>query len=404
MTIGQVKGIYSEREKHDRRTCFPARFQFRSTMPRRGRLAPTPTGLLHIGHARTFAIAAERAAGAGLVMRIEDLDAPRCREEFVAAALDDLSWLGLTWTEGPDVGGPHAPYRQSERTRWYLEVWRRLEAAGVIYPSPHSRKDVEEAASAPHENMDAAPVGGAARRLAPGGCVGESSLHPAPGASPGAAAAPVGGAARRLAPGGCVGESSLHPAPGASPGAAAALTGGAARRLAPGGCVGESSLHPAPGASPGAAVALGESIFPVSLRPASWPRAGEPGPVAWRFKVPDGRVIEFEDALCGTVRRTAGVDFGDFVVWRRDALPAYELAVVADDHAMEIEEVVRGADLLTSTARQLLLYEALGWTPPAWCHTPLVCDAAGNRLAKRTGGLAIRDLRAAGKKPEEVLA
>jgi glutamyl-tRNA synthetase len=338
MTIGQVRGIYSERQKHDRRTCFPARFQFRSTMPRRGRLAPTPTGLLHIGHARTFAIAAERAAGAGLVMRIEDLDAPRCRKEFVAAALDDLSWLGLTWTEGPDVGGLHAPYRQSERTECYLDVWRRLEAAGVIYPSPHSRKDVEEAASAPHENMDAAPVGGAARRLAPGGCVGESSLHPAPGASPGAAVAP------------------------------------------------------------------GESIFPVSLRPASWPRAGEPGPVAWRFKVPDGRVIEFEDALCGTVRRTAGVDFGDFVVWRRDALPAYELAVVADDHAMEIEEVVRGADLLTSTARQLLLYEALGWMPPAWCHTPLVCDAAGNRLAKRTGGLAIRDLRAAGKSPEEVLA
>jgi glutamyl-tRNA synthetase len=151
-------------------------------------------------------------------------------------------------------------------------------------------------------------------------------------------------------------------------------------------------------------VALGESIFPVSLRPASWPRAGDPGPVAWRFKVPDGRVIEFEDVLCGTVRRTAGIDFGDFVVWRRDALPAYELAVVADDHAMEIEEVVRGEDLLTSTARQLLLYEALGWTPPAWCHTPLICDAAGNRLAKRTGGLAIRDLRAAGKTPAEVLA
>ena len=297
-------------------------------MPRRGRLAPTPTGLLHIGHARTFAIAAERGAGAGLVMRIEDLDGPRCREEFVAAALDDLSWLGLTWTEGPDVGGPHAPYRQSERTRWYLEVWRRLEAAGVIYPSPHSRKDVEEATSAPHENMDAAPAGASSRRLAPGGCVVESSPHPAPG----------------------------------------------------------------------------ESIFPVSLRPGSWPRASEPGPVAWRFKVPDGRVIEFEDALCGTVRRTAGVDFGDFVVWRRDALPAYELAVVADDHAMEIEEVVRGEDLLTSTARQLLLYEALGWTPPAWCHTPVVCDAAGNRLAKRTGGLAIRDLRAAGKTPAQVLA
>jgi len=103
------------------------------------------------------------------------------------------------------------------------------------------------------------------------------------------------------------------------------------------------------------------------------------------------------------VRRTAGVDFGDFVVWRRDDLAAYELAVVADDHAMEIAEVVRGADLLTSTARQLLLFEALGWRPPAFCHTTLVCDAAGHRLAKRSGGLAIRDLRAVGWSPADVL-
>ena len=285
-------------------------------MPRRGRLAPTPTGLLHIGHAQTFAIAAERATGAGLVMRIEDLDGHRCREEFVAAALDDLRWLGLSWTEGPDIGGPHGPYRQSERTALYLDVWRRLEAAGVIYPSPHSRKDVEEAATAPHDTANSSPSDQSRTGF---------SLSNEPD------------------------------------------------RLKP--------------------VLLSESIFPTALRPATWPRASEPGPVAWRFKVPDGRVIEFADARCGTVCRTAGVDFGDFVVWRRDALPAYELAVVADDHAMEIEEVVRGEDLLTSTARQILLYEALGWPPPAWYHTPLVCDAAGNRLAKRSGGQTIRDLR-----------
>jgi glutamyl-tRNA synthetase len=125
--------------------------------------------------------------------------------------------------------------------------------------------------------------------------------------------------------------------------------------------------------------------------------------VAWRFLVPDGRVIEFEDGIRGTVRRTAGIDFGDFVVWRRDHLAAYELAVVADDHSMEIAEVVRGEDLLTSTARQILLYEALGWKPPNWAHAPLVCDASGERLAKRTAGLAIRDLRAAGRSPAEVL-
>jgi glutamyl-tRNA synthetase len=268
----------------------------------RGRLAPTPTGLLHVGHARTFAIAAERAGGAGLVMRIEDLDRGRCREEFVEAAFEDLRWLGIEWTEGPDRGGPQAPYRQSERTDWYLEVWRRLEQAAAIYPSPHSRRDVEAAATAPHS---------------------------------------------------------------------------------------------------------AEPIFPTALRPAvgtGRERAAEPGGVAWRFLVPDGRVIEFEDGIRGRVRRTAGVDFGDFVVWRRDDLAAYELAVVADDQAMQIAEVVRGEDLLTSTARQLLLYEALGWTAPAFCHVPLVRDAEGRRLAKRTGGLAIRDLRSRGFLPADVLS
>lgn len=275
-------------------------------MGRRGRLAPTPTGLLHAGHARTFALAADRARGAGLVLRLEDLDGPRCRTEYAAAALEDLRWLELDWTEGPDLGGPHAPYVQSERGAWFLEVWRRLEAVGAIYPSPHSRRDVEEAANAPHE-------------------------------------------------------------------------------------------------SPRPAAGEREALFPPALRPAHRQRAVAPGGVPWRFRVPDGRLIEFVDALQGLVRRTAGVDFGDFVVWRRDDLAAYELAVVADDHAMAIGEVVRGADLLTSTARQLLLYEALGWTPPAFCHAPLVCDARGERLAKRAGGLAIRDLRAAGWTPHDVL-
>jgi len=292
---------------------------------RRGRLAPTPTGLLHVGHARTFAVAAERAGAAGLVLRIEDLDGPRCRPEFAVAALEDLRWLGLDWTEGPDVGGPHGPYVQSRRAAWYLAIWRRLEATGLIYPSPHSRRDVEEAATAPHD-----PV-------TPGDCP-RSQIR------------------------------GLSPFPA-----------------------------PAPALSPA------EPIFPPALRPAHRDRAAEPGGVAWRFRVPDGRVIEFEDGLCGTVRRTAGEDFGDFVVWRRDDLAAYELAVVADDHAMEIAEVVRGADLLTSTARQLLVYEALGWKPPAFAHAPLVCDAAGQRLAKRAGGLAIRDLRAAGWSPAAVL-
>ena len=300
-------------------------------MPLRGRLAPTPTGYLHVGHARTFAVAASRAAGAGLVLRIEDLDRDRCREEYADAAIEDLRWLGLAWTEGPDVGGPHAPYRQTDRTGWYLEIWRRLAAARLIYPSPHSRRDVEEAATAPHE----------------------------------------------------------RPRP-ASFGPHASTTNAGDSLSASGGPLPEGEEV--------------ELVFPATLRPGHWDVPRDPGGVAWRFRVPDGRTIEFQDALAGTVRRTAGVGFGDFVVWRRDDMPAYELAVVADDHAMEIAEVVRGEDLLTSTARQILLYESLGWHSPTWCHAPLVRDSQGRRLAKRSGSLAIRELRRCGFSPAEVLS
>jgi glutamyl-tRNA synthetase len=273
-------------------------------MPR-GRLAPTPTGHLHVGHARTFALAAERArrAGGTLVYRTEDLDASRCRPEFAAAAIADLRWLGLDWQEGPDVGGPCGPYVQSERLPWFAEVWRRLQASGAIYPCDKSRKDVSRSLTAPHAEDDAEP------------------------------------------------------------------------------------------------------IFPPDLRPARGlgRELTAPGASNWRFRVPDGETIAFDDALRGPQAFVAGRDFGDFLVWRKDGFPAYELAVVADDHAMGITEVVRGADLLLSTARQLLLYRALGWTAPTWAHAPLIVDADGRRLAKRTAGLSIRELRAAGRTPAEVL-
>jgi glutamyl-tRNA synthetase len=273
-------------------------------MPR-GRLAPTPTGYLHVGHARTFALAAERARrdGGTLVYRTEDLDASRCRPEFADAAMADLRWLGLDWQEGPDVGGPCGPYVQSQRQPWFAEVWRRLQATGVIYPCDKSRQDVARALTAPHAEDDAEP------------------------------------------------------------------------------------------------------IFPPALRPAlgQGREAREPGTQNWRFRVPDGETIAFTDALRGPLAFVAGRDFGDFLVWRRDGFPAYELAVVADDQAMGITEVVRGADLQLSTARQLLIYRALGWTAPSWAHAPLIMDAEGRRLAKRTAGLSIRELRAAGRSPAEVL-
>src|SRR5215472_15120601 len=110
----------------------------------RGRLAPSPTGYLHIGHARTFATAWQRAREAGgvLVMRMEDLDPDRSRPEFAQAALEDLHWLGIDWAEGQDVGGPLGPYAQSERGPIYLAAWKRLCEGGFIYPCRCSRKDL----------------------------------------------------------------------------------------------------------------------------------------------------------------------------------------------------------------------------------------------------------------------
>jgi len=281
----------------------------------RGRLAPSPTGELHAGHARTFAIAHARARAAGgcLIYRDEDIDPARCRPAYAAAAMRDLRWLGLDWDEGPDCGGPHAPYRQSERRAHHLRAWAALRDAGAIYPCKRSRKDVQAAATAPH------PADEAAEPVYP------PEWRPPPGTGSGAPA----------------------PVPEGTP----------------------------PGQAPN-----------------------------WRFRVPDGERIVFADALAGSAAFTAGADFGDFVVWRRDDVPAYELAVVADDAAMGITEVVRGADLLLSTARQLLLYRALGLRPPAFCHCPLVRDARGNRLAKRAGSLSIRALRERGASPHQLRA
>jgi glutamyl-tRNA synthetase len=124
--------------------------------------------------------------------------------------------------------------------------------------------------------------------------------------------------------------------------------------------------------------------------------------INWRFRVPDGETVAFEDGCQGTQTFVAGRDFGDFVVWRNDDVPAYQLAVVVDDAAMRITEVVRGADLLKSTARQLLLYRALGLAPPVFYHCDLMLDESGVRLAKRHDALSLRALRAQGALPGEL--
>ena len=215
---------------------------------------------------------------------------------------EDLRWLGLDWDEGPDVGGSFGPYQQSRRHSFYLEAWRTLREGGFIYPCTCSRKDLERALSAPHED-DA------------------DELH---------------------YPGTCRGK-------------------------------------------------LREA--------ANWE---SPSGVSWRFKVPDGRVISFVDRYFGPQHFTAGRDFSDFLVWRRDDVPAYQLAVVVDDEAMRITEVVRGADLLKSTARQLLLIEALRYTTPQYFHCPLLRDEHNVRLAKRHDALSLRMLRSQGTDPAEL--
>ena len=128
------------------------------------------------------------------------------------------------------------------------------------------------------------------------------------------------------------------------------------------------------------------------------------GVTNWRFRVPDGETISFVDGRCGPQQFVAGKDFGDFVVWRHDGVPAYQLYVVVDDAAMQITEVVRGADLLKSTARQLLLYRALGLPVPQFYHCPLMTDEKGVRLAKRHDALSLRRLRAAGIQPAQLRA
>ena len=268
----------------------------------RGRLAPSPTGYLHLGHARTFWIAQERARAHGgtLVLRNDDIDARRFKLEFVAAMIEDLRWFGFEWREGPDCGGPLGPYNQSERSRFYRAALDQLRAGGFIYPCTCSRKDIAAAARAPHAADDDEPI-------YPGTCRSKSP----------------------------------------------------------------STLNSQP-----------------STR------------FNWRFRVPDGETISFHDKNLGPQHFIAGKDFGDFVVWRHDDVPAYQLSVVVDDAAMQITEVVRGEDLLKSTARQLLLYRALGWPPPKFFHCPLMTDEAGVRLAKRHDALSLRKLRASGATPE----
>jgi glutamyl-tRNA synthetase len=264
-----------------------------------GRLAPSPTGLLHLGHAATFFVAHDRARAASgkLILRIDDLDPQRTQEHFISAAEEDLRWLGLTWDEAT---------RESEHLPSYKRTMEHLLAMGVAYPCTCSRKDLQQATQAPHEDSDDEPVYG-------GRCRPRAEAH--------------------------------------------------------------------------------HTLLPNTN---------------YRFRVPDGETISFLDRHCGPQSFVSGCDphasFGDFLVWRKDGLPSYQLACVVDDAEMNITEVVRGRDLLKSTARQLLLQRALGLPAPEYFHTDLLRDEHGQRLAKRHDALSLRALRHNGVTPAEIRA
>lgn len=261
----------------------------------RGRYAPSPTGPLHLGNARTALLAwlDARARGGAFVMRVEDVDFTRARPEFEAQLLLDLRWLGLDWDEGPDVGGPFAPYRQSERGDRYAGALARLD----VYPCTCTRRELR---ALPVTSMTGEPV--------------------------------YSGTCRN----------------------------------------GQS--HP-----------------------------GRPAAIRWR--VPPGSV-GFVDRLCGPYHQDIARDVGDFVLRRGDGAWAYQLAVVVDDADMGITDIVRGADLLDSTPRQLHLLRALdpGLPAPRFAHVPLILGAGGAKLSKRDGAPDLGALREAGASPARVLA
>lgn len=262
-----------------------------------GRLAPSPTGALHLGNVRTFMIAWLRARSVGgrVVMRMEDLDHPRDKPGAAHLAIEDLKWLGFDWDES---------FVQSERTDFYRQALARLVEGGFVYPCTCSRADVEHAQSAPH--------------------AGEQLRYP-------------------------------------------------------GTCRG---------------------------RYADWAeaaRACAPRVPCWRFRVLEGTHVCVDDIFAGHYEQDVAAALGDFPVARDENGAGYTLAVVVDDAAMGVTEVVRGDDLLAATPAQVLLQRALGLPTPAYCHVPLVVGADGRRLAKRHGDTRIASYRAAGVKAERLL-
>jgi glutamyl-tRNA synthetase len=273
----------------------------------RGRYAPSPSGDLHLGNLRTALLAwlCVRSCNGQFVLRIEDLDRPRVRPGATERMLTDLHWLGLDWDEGPDCGGPYAPYTQSERIDTYQHYVQRLSDLGLVYPCYCSRAEIAHLAHTLQQGEEDGP-------RYPGTC----------------------------------------------------------------------------------------RYLTEAQRQQFEERGRRP---ALRFRVDDERVVSFTDLLIGPTTQHVQRSIGDFILLRSDGIFAYQFAVVVDDALMCINQVVRGADLLSSTARQILLYEALGFPVPTFAHVPLLLDEHGKRLAKRTQSMGLEPLRTAGMTPAQVI-
>ena len=272
-----------------------------------GRLAPSPTGVLHLGNARTFLLAwlSVRSRGGTLLLRIEDIDGPRVKAGATQQAIEDLRWLGLDWQGEVLI--------QSSRRMLYRAAAQRLVDLGLAYACVCTRKEVDEAASAPHADLAAAASGDA------GAVATDGPVYP-------------------------------------------------------GTCRGRFA----------------------SLEDAQQQTGRE---AALRFRV-DVSAVPFDDGFRGA---QSGAIAGDFVIQKRDGGPAYQLAVVVDDAAQAVTEVLRADDLLPSTPRQLLLYRALGLPEPTFVHVPLLVGTDGLRLAKRHGDTSLRYFRERGVTAEDLV-
>ncbi len=260
------------------------------------RLAPSPTGTLHLGNVRTFLInwAIARQRGWKIILRIEDLDLTRVRQGAAEETVDLLRWLGIDWDEGP--------MHQSHDLEPYRCAMRKLCDANQAFACSLTRRQIEQAASAPH--------------------AGDT-----------------------------------------------------------------------------------ETRFPPDLRPATSETAAwrfDREDTNYRFVAPD-QTIEIDDRFAGRSVHDPFNECGDFIIWTKLGVPAYQLAVVVDDARQGVTDVVRGDDLLPSAARQQLLYRALGLAAPNWWHVPLVFGEDGRRLAKRHEQSHLQTYRAAGVPAERII-